>query len=149
MEHSGFTTLNNQRFGSRFVGEVVSTFVKLFCFDLTEPLQTDTPFFSAPHLQANPSDILLFHKKRGAESANTKGAAKKRAAKGPNIPTEPEELEELNVEDLVNDNLFNSDKKLELLNEKDMAEGTCGIAVIFEVPLLFSVQISTNFVNWQ
>lgn len=24
VEHSGFTTLNNQRFGSRFVGEVVS-----------------------------------------------------------------------------------------------------------------------------
>ncbi|KAL7512292.1 hypothetical protein ACHAXN_012756 [Cyclotella atomus] len=93
VEHSGFTTLNNQRFGSRFVGEV-----------------------------ANPSDILLFHKKRGAESANGKGAAKKRAAKSLNIPSEPEELEEVNVEDLVNDNLFNSDKKLELLNEKDMAE---------------------------
>jgi hypothetical protein len=74
--------------------------------------------------QANPSDILLFHKKRGAESANGKGAAKKRAAKSLNIPSEPEELEEVNVEDLVNDNLFNSDKKLELLNEKDMAEGT-------------------------
>lgn len=27
------------------------------------------------------------------------------------------------MEDLVNDNLFNSDRKLELLNEKDMAEG--------------------------
>ena len=27
------------------------------------------------------------------------------------------------MEDLVNDNLFHSDKKLELLNEKDMAEG--------------------------
>jgi len=93
VEHSGFTTLNNQRFGSRFVGEV-----------------------------ANPSDILLFHKKRGAESAKTKGAAKKRASKGLNVPSEPEELEEVNVEDLVNDNLFNSDKKLELLNEKDMAE---------------------------
>lgn len=26
VEHSGFTTLNNQRFGSRFVGEVVSSF---------------------------------------------------------------------------------------------------------------------------
>ena len=30
VEHSGFTTLNNQRFGSRFVGEVVSfTFLSL------------------------------------------------------------------------------------------------------------------------
>ena len=35
------------------------------------------------------------------------------------------------MEDLVNDNLFNSDKKLELLNEKDMAEGTCLCAVVF------------------
>eukprot|EP00804_Cyclotella_cryptica_P027874 CCRYP_003783-RB/>CCRYP_003783-RB protein AED:0.15 eAED:0.15 QI:266/1/1/1/1/0.8/5/1732/878 len=94
VEHSGFTTLNNQRFGSRFVGEV-----------------------------ANPSDILLFHKKRQAENATTKGgAAKKKQTKSLNTPSEPEELEEINVEDLVNDNLFNSDKKLELLNEKDMAE---------------------------
>ena len=29
VEHSGFTTLNNQRFGSRFVGEVVSCLVML------------------------------------------------------------------------------------------------------------------------
>jgi hypothetical protein len=27
------------------------------------------------------------------------------------------------VEDLIEENLFNSDKKLELLNEKEMAEG--------------------------
>lgn len=33
VEHSGFTTLNNQRFGSRFVGEVVSMCYKLLCFE--------------------------------------------------------------------------------------------------------------------
>ena len=53
VEHSGFTTLNNQRFGSQFVGEV-----------------------------ANPSDILLFHKRRQAESAKggKKAPRKKNAA---------------------------------------------------------------------
>ncbi|EED92561.1 predicted protein, partial [Thalassiosira pseudonana CCMP1335] len=96
VEHSGFTTLNNQRFGSRFVGEV-----------------------------ANPSDILLFHRRRQAENTTAKGAAtkKKRAAAGMYDPTEPEELEEVNVEDLVNENLFNMDKKLELLTEREMGEG--------------------------
>ncbi|KAL7432016.1 hypothetical protein ACHAXM_002960 [Skeletonema potamos] len=89
VEHSGFTTLNNQRFGSRFVGEV-----------------------------ANPSDILLFHKRRSAESAK-KGAPKKRSL---NIPTEPDDLDEINIEDLITDNLEQSDKKLELLDEKTMGE---------------------------
>lgn len=32
VEHSGFTTLNNQRFGSRFVGEVVSAHWRIHCF---------------------------------------------------------------------------------------------------------------------
>lgn len=32
VEHSGFTTLNNQRFGSRFVGEVVSIYWLVCCF---------------------------------------------------------------------------------------------------------------------
>ncbi|KAK1740259.1 double-strand break repair protein MRE11 family protein [Skeletonema marinoi] len=89
VEHSGFTTLNNQRFGSRFVGEV-----------------------------ANPSDILLFHKRRSAETAK-KGASKKRSL---NIPTEPDDLDEINIEDLITDNLEQSDKKLELLDEKTMGE---------------------------
>jgi hypothetical protein len=31
VEHSGFTTLNNQRFGSRFVGEVVSSQLQCSC----------------------------------------------------------------------------------------------------------------------
>jgi len=89
VEHSGFTTLNNQRFGSRFVGEV-----------------------------ANPSDILLFHKRRSAETAK-KGASKKSSL---NIPTEPDDLDEINIEDLITDNLDKSDKKLELLDEKTMGE---------------------------
>ncbi|KAL7461780.1 hypothetical protein ACHAXS_002186 [Conticribra weissflogii] len=97
VEHSGFTTLNNQRFGSRFVGEV-----------------------------ANPADILLFHRRRKAESAaNGKGRTKdpRAAVAGLIGPIEPEDLEEINVEDLVNDNLTTTDKKMELLNERQMALG--------------------------
>lgn len=42
VEHMGFSTLNNQRFGAKFVGEV-----------------------------ANPGDILLFHRKKDAKLAST------------------------------------------------------------------------------
>ena len=40
VEHTGFSTLNNQRFGARFVGRV-----------------------------ANPADILMFHRKRKPQDA--------------------------------------------------------------------------------
>ena len=40
-----------------------------------------------------------------------------------NVPMEPEELEEMNVEDLVKDNLAIMDKKLEILDERIMAVG--------------------------
>ncbi|KAL7536400.1 hypothetical protein ACHAXR_009255 [Thalassiosira sp. AJA248-18] len=96
VEHTGFTTLNNQRFGSQFVGEV-----------------------------ANPSDILLFHKRRQADSAKggKAGASKKkRGAAGMDVPMEPEDLADINIEDLVNENLVNNEKKLELLDEKSMGE---------------------------
>lgn len=43
IEHSGFSTLNNQRFGSKFVGDV-----------------------------ANPTDMLLFSKKQTLEQAEAK-----------------------------------------------------------------------------
>ena len=70
--------------------------------------------------QANPSDILLFHKRRSAEAAKRKGASNRGSL---NIPTEPEDLDETNIEDLITDNLEKSDKKLELLDEKTMGEG--------------------------
>jgi hypothetical protein len=96
VEHTGFTTLNNQRFGSQFVGQV-----------------------------ANPSDILLFHKRRGGESAKGGKAAasrKKRSTAGLDVPVEPEDLEQINIEDLIVQNLANNEKKLELLDEKSMGE---------------------------
>ena len=73
--------------------------------------------------QANPADILLFHKRRQAESAKGgKGATRKKRAAGLDVPMEPEDLAEVNIEDLVNENLVNNDKKLELLDEKSMGE---------------------------
>lgn len=70
--------------------------------------------------QANPSDILLFHKRRSAEAAKKKGASNRNIL---NVPMEPEDMEETNIEDLITDNLEQSDKKLELLDEKTMGEG--------------------------
>jgi hypothetical protein len=77
-------------------------------------------------MQANPSDILLFHKRRQAENAKggKSGASrKKRNSVGLDVPVEPEDLEQINIEDLIVQNLANNDKKLELLDEKSMGEG--------------------------
>ena len=120
VEHAGFSTLNNQRFGAQFVEEVVRDIAQdnsIHTFPFNAPL---AHWYPCP-FQANPSDILLFHKKRQAESAK-KGASKKRSS-ALDIPTEPEDLEKINVDDLVAENLANSDKKLKLLDEKSMNEG--------------------------
>ena len=83
-------------------------------------------------IKANPSDILLFHKRRQAESAKGgKGATrKKRSAAGLNNPTEPEDLVDVNIEDLVTENLVNNEKKLELLDEKTMSEGMLSLLML-------------------
>uniref|UniRef100_A0A7S4MXX5 Mre11 DNA-binding domain-containing protein n=1 Tax=Odontella aurita TaxID=265563 RepID=A0A7S4MXX5_9STRA len=89
VEHSGFGTLNNQRFGSRFVTDI-----------------------------ANPSDILLFHRRKQVESVK-KGGSKAGSKRGElDKPMEPEELAEVNVEDLVKENLELADKKLQVLDER-------------------------------
>ena len=68
--------------------------------------------------------MLLFHKRRQAENAKGGGASrKKRSAAGLDVPVEPEDLEQMNIEDLIVQNLANNDKKLELLDEKSMGEG--------------------------
>jgi double-strand break repair protein MRE11 len=90
VEHSGFTTLNNQRFGAKFVSEV-----------------------------ANPSDILLFHRKKEANAYAQAGASKKRAAL--NKPIAPEELERTNMEDLVKEILTAPEQKLHLLSEQALS----------------------------
>ena len=55
IEHSGFSTLNNQRFGSKFVGDV-----------------------------ANPTDMLLFSKKQTLEQAEAKKIKDKGASSSTN-----------------------------------------------------------------
>lgn len=83
VEHSGFTVLNNQRFGARFVGRV-----------------------------ANPSDLLLFHRRKG--TGDRSGVKRKKKL---DVPIVPEEHDVMKIEDLIKDNLEISDKKLEVLDE--------------------------------
>lgn len=83
VEHSGFTVLNNQRFGARFVGQV-----------------------------ANPSDLLLFHRRK--ETGDRSGVKRKKKLDKPIVP---EEQDVMKIEDLIKDNLEISDKKLEVLDE--------------------------------
>ena len=64
VEHSGFTTLNNQRFGARFVG-----------------------------LVGNPVDILLFHRKKEAnDSAVAKRRKASKALGTPMVPEDRDEM---------------------------------------------------------
>lgn len=96
VEHSGFCTLLNQRFGSRFLNEV-----------------------------ANPSDILLFYRKRSSGNNLSGGystAKKMLTASKFNQPILPDELVELNVEDLIKDVLEKNDRCLEILNEEILGQ---------------------------
>ncbi|CAM9719316.1 unnamed protein product [Ectocarpus sp. 4 AP-2014] len=92
VEHSDFPTLNNQRFGSQFMGKV-----------------------------ANPSDLLLFYRRRnaggGAAGDSALGGGKSSRSGGLSDPIRPDNLADIRVEDLVTENLENADKKLTLLVE--------------------------------
>lgn len=91
VEHSGFSTLHNQRFGSQFVNSI-----------------------------ANPSDILLFYRRRSSTTGTTskKKGAKSKADKSALLePIAPIELEEIHIEDVIKDTLGTSDKKLQILDE--------------------------------
>ncbi|CAM9463781.1 unnamed protein product [Phaeothamnion confervicola] len=102
VEHTGFPTINMQRFGGGFVEEV-----------------------------ANPSDLLLFHKKRASaadSSAAAKGTAggavgtagRLGAAFGEGLRGETG-LEEVSVEDLVENNLQTANGALMLLPREPMS----------------------------
>jgi len=93
VEHSGFSTLNNQRFGAQFVDEV-----------------------------ANPAEILLFHRKKRPQDVKKGGGGKKRGSGGNLMePIAPEDLAEVSVEDLIRENLQTDEKKLEVLDESTMS----------------------------
>jgi hypothetical protein len=72
------------------------------------------PFTHSLSLFSLQADVLLFHRRKQTDGKKT---AKK---KNPNLvtPVAPEELEEMNVEDLVKENLANAEKKLEILSEQ-------------------------------
>ena len=94
VDHSGFTTLNPQRFGQKFVGQV-----------------------------ANPADILLFARRKKPQEVSGKskgGAGSSKASAALDQPFKPEDMLEINVEDLIKDNLEMADKKLEILDEATM-----------------------------
>jgi hypothetical protein len=101
VDRLGFQTINNQRFGARFVGEV-----------------------------ANPSDILMFHQRRrtvtegdnagGGNGGSKKKSSSKSSSSALALPIAPDMDDELNVEDLVAEQLQSSDKKLRLLKEQDL-----------------------------
>ncbi|CAN0347442.1 unnamed protein product, partial [Discosporangium mesarthrocarpum] len=95
VEHSNFPTLNNQRFGSQFMGKV-----------------------------ANPTDLLLFYRRRsggaGGGAGDATGSSKSGGGRGGGLsgdPIRPDSLDAVRVEDLVMHNLETSDKKLSLLVE--------------------------------
>ncbi len=53
------------------------------------------------------------------------------------MPVEPEDLEQINIEDLIVQNLANNDKKLELLDEKSMGEGMmCALFIAMYLTLI-------------
>jgi double-strand break repair protein MRE11 len=86
VDHSGFPTINQQRFGTQFLGEV-----------------------------ANPSDlILLTRKKRESEKANPANA-RAAGFEALRISGDAEALSRVRVEDLVNEALENSHKQLGIL----------------------------------
>lgn len=95
VEHSGFSTLHNQRFGSQFVNDV-----------------------------ANPSDILLFHRRRTTDASGKKKKKKSKTEKELDAnadPIPPMDLDEINIEDIVKDTLGASEKKLQILDEQRLS----------------------------
>lgn len=100
VDHEGFPALNQQRFGTHFVGEV-----------------------------ANPADVLLFAKKRKEGNFRaTEGKLSSRTHVGQEdikkILAEgaEDEINKIKIEDLVNETLANSNHTLALLAETEMAQ---------------------------
>lgn len=87
VEHTGFSSLNNQRFGAKFVGEV-----------------------------ANPTELLLFHRRKEAKLAGT-ARAKKPLLKDPIVP---DDNERASVETLLMVQLDAPEQRMVLLSKEDL-----------------------------
>jgi Mre11 DNA-binding presumed domain. len=128
VEHSGFSTLHNQRFGSQFVNDVVSDMFFLFLNDGTIDVYLASRLIFIHHVyillynhQANPSDILLFFRRRASSASSATSKKKSDKSKVDKSlmlePIAPVELDEINIEDVIKDTLGSSDKKLQILDE--------------------------------
>jgi double-strand break repair protein MRE11 len=123
VEHEGFPSLNQQRFGAQFVGEV-----------------------------ANPADVLLFAKKRapaanrateGALSSRQHAAVTKDDLKKIISEGAEDEINKIKIEDLVNETLTNSNHTLSLLAESEMAQ----VCYIFFVHVVSSGLVFFQYFN--
>lgn len=85
VDHTGFAAVNNQRFGAKFVGDC-----------------------------ANPTDILLFTRKRAENKSQSKSMKDIK-------PIEPSELEEIAIEELIIRQFEESNTKLELFDDKKIS----------------------------
>jgi len=85
VDHTGFAAVNNQRFGAKFVGDI-----------------------------ANPTDILLFTRKRNESKSNSKSMKDIK-------PIEPSDVEEMDIEELIVEQFEVSNTKLELFDDKKIS----------------------------
>ncbi|OEU15774.1 DNA repair exonuclease, partial [Fragilariopsis cylindrus CCMP1102] len=85
VDHTGFAAVNSQRFGAKFVGET-----------------------------ANPSDILLFTRKRSESKSQTKSMKEVK-------PIEPGDVEEMDIEELIVEQFEASNTRLELFDDKKIS----------------------------
>ena len=73
--------------------------------------------------QANPSEILLFHRRRttvASKSGKKKGNSKAEDSLSA-APIQPESLDDINLEDFVKGVLTSSGKKLQILDEQRLS----------------------------
>jgi double-strand break repair protein MRE11 len=92
VEHSGFSIINAQRFGAKFVGDV-----------------------------ANPADLLLFHRRKDGTKGGggTSTARHKTILQHPIVP---DEIDRTNMEDMVMEHLEVPDQSMKLLDNKKFCE---------------------------
>ncbi|GKY94030.1 hypothetical protein MPSEU_000369700 [Mayamaea pseudoterrestris] len=114
VEHSGFSTINNQRFGARFVGEV-----------------------------ANANDILLFHRRKEVKSVNSKISAKDRQ-NFLKTPIDPDNLERIHMEDLVMDYFSDDDKHDRALKMLDKTKLTESLAEYVDKSASSTIEETTD-----
>lgn len=111
VDHEGFPSLNHQRFGSQYVGEV-----------------------------ANPADILLLTKKR-KEPARAKDVQSRQGElRQLLVDGEEDEINRIKIEDLVNETLSNSRYSLSILSENEMAQVSNLFACFYiEITLIIGI----------